>query len=78
MFVGANNSFDMSVPVSFLSFGSSKLQFETWTDQTGLKVYLLVDDSTLAVHKVDFDSYNSTKISLQAMLGVNCFSIQAT
>ena len=56
MFVGANNSFDMSFPVSFLSFGSSKLQFETWTDQTGLKVYLLVDDSTLEVHKVDFDS----------------------
>ena len=56
MFVGVNNSFDMSVPVSFLSFGSSKLQFETRTDQTGLKVYLLVDDSTLAVHKVDFDS----------------------
>lgn len=56
MFVRANNSFDMSVPISLLSFGSSKLQFETWTDQTGLKVYLLVDDSTLAVQKVDFDS----------------------
>ena len=60
MYFAANNTFNMSTPVSFLSLGSSKLQFDTLFDLEVLTVYLLIDNSTLAVHKVDFFASNNT------------------